>query len=387
MSTFRDRPAAVRTLERRVPALFEIALRKSGHTLASLMASDPRAHRFLIFALLASAVLLGAILYPLASPLFLAAVLAGVLYPLQKRLTDKLRYENLSAGILVGAVVLVLVGPLAGLSAFVVKEGAEGLAYVQQTVASEGVSGLLERLPAPVQKIANEGFERLTKGSIGRAEGLEKRIEEQGAKAAAAVGAVLSATSSFLFQAAMMLIALFFLLVQGRELIDWLDGISPLQEGQTRELFAEFRRVSYSVIVSTVVTAAVQAIVALLGYFIAHVPHPVFFAAATFFVAFVPAVGAASVCIVCALMLFVTGHPYMAVFLAIWGIAVVGLVDNLVKPLLIRGGLQMPGAVIFFSLIGGLAMFGTIGLLLGPLAVAMFLALLRMYQRALADAR
>jgi predicted PurR-regulated permease PerM len=125
----------------------------------------------------------------------------------------------------------------------------------------------------------------------------------------------------------------------------------------------------------------VQAVAALVGYLIARVPSPYFFALLTFFVAFIPAIGAAVVCLFAALLLLVPGHPYMALFLAVWGLAVVGLVDNLVKPLLIKRGLEIHGAIVFFSLIGGLAMFGAIGLLLGPLIVSLFLAVVRMYHR------
>jgi predicted PurR-regulated permease PerM len=91
----------------------------------------------------------------------------------------------------------------------------------------------------------------------------------------------------------------------------------------------------------------------------------VFFAGVTFFVAFIPAVGAGSACLGVALMLFVTGHAYAALFLALWALVVVALVDNLIKPLLIKHGMEMRGAVVFFSLIGGLAAFGAVGLLLG----------------------
>jgi len=346
------------------------------------MPSDLRARRFFLFLMIVASVLLAAILYPLASALFLAAVLAGVLLPLHRRFTKKLRnHGNFSAGILVFAVVLVLVGPIAGLSAFVVKEGAEGLKFVQETVASEGVTGLLERFPAPVQRVANEVLKRLPEQAAERGAAIEKQIETQGGKAAAAVGAALSASSSFAFQATMMLIALFFLVVDGEKLVAWLDAISPLKEGQTHELMAEFRKVSYAVIVSTVITSAVQAAAALVGYFFAQVPHPFFFAAVTFFVAFIPAIGASSVCLVAAVLLYLTGHPLLALFLAAWGIVVVGLVDNVVKPLLIRGDMEMHGAVVFFALIGGLVVFGTVGLLAGPLIVAFFLALLRMYRR------
>src|SRR5262249_33687714 len=131
----------------------------------------------------------------------------------------------------------------------------------------------------------------------------------------------------------------------------------------------------------TIITAAVQSAVAVIGYYIAHVPHPFFFGALTFFTAFMPAVGASAVCVVAALVLLATGHPYAAVFLAIWGLFVVGLVDNVIKPLLVRGGIQMPGSVVFFALIGGLAAFGGIGLVVGPLVVSLFVTLLRMFDR------
>jgi predicted PurR-regulated permease PerM len=107
----------------------------------------------------------------------------------------------------------------------------------------------------------------------------------------------------------------------------------------------------------------------------------VFFALVTFFFAFIPAIGAAVVSLFAAALLLVTGHPYMAIFLSAWGLVVVGLVDNLVKPLLIRRGLEIHGGIVFFSLIGGLATFGAIGLVVGPLAVALFLAVLRLYHR------
>lgn len=346
------------------------------------MGAERRAERFFIGLVVACAVLLLAVLYPLWSALFLAAVFAGVLFPIHRRLARALRnHQSAAAGALVVAVVIVIVGPLAGLSAFLIGEGIEGVKFVQETVASEGVVGLVERLPEPVERIAKEGLNRLSKESSEWGELIEKRIEQQGTKAASALGSALSATGSFLFQAAMMLIALFFFLAEGEELVAWLDDASPLRPGQTRELLAEFRKVSYSLVVSTVLTAGIQSVVALLGYIVARVPHPIFFGAVTFMAALIPAVGASFVCVAAAALLLVSGHPYAALFLAIWGLGVVGVVDNLVKPLLMRGGMQMHGAIVFFSLIGGVAMFGPIGLLLGPVAVSLFLTLLRMYRR------
>jgi predicted PurR-regulated permease PerM len=92
-------------------------------------------------------------------------------------------------------------------------------------------------------------------------------------------------------------------------------------------------------------------------------------------------VGAAIVCLAAAVLLLATGHPVAALVLALWGITVVGLSDNVIKPLLVKRGLHMHGAIVFFSLLGGLAFFGAIGLLLGPLIVAFFLSVVRIYER------
>jgi predicted PurR-regulated permease PerM len=344
---------------------------------------ERRARRFFTVLVVGTLLLLGLVIRPLASALFVAAVLAGFLYPLYRRLLARLRgRRNLAAGLFVVGVVVLLVGPVATFSGFLVKEGLESLQFISKMVRSEGVAGMLSHLPGPIERLGMEVLERLPQEpGAGLDQTVQKQVSAQGGKAVAAVGAAVSATGSLLFQGAMMVVALFFLLIQGTELVAWLDGISPLRPGQTREILAEFRKVSYAVIVSTVATAGVQALAALIGYFIARVPHPLFFAGLTFFVAFIPAIGAAAVCLAAAGVLVLTGHPYMALFLAIWGVAVVGLVDNIVKPYLIKAGMELRGGVVFFALIGGIGAFGPLGLLIGPLVVALFLALIRIYDR------
>jgi predicted PurR-regulated permease PerM len=349
------------------------------------MRQEQQRRRFLLGLLLVSMVLLGSLIRPLASAFLLAAVLAGVLWPLQSKLARGLGgRKQFAAGLLVSATVLALVGPVAALSAFVIDEVSAGTSFVLVTMRSQGVEGLLDELPGPAQRVVRKAVATIKEhAGNGVRKTFENKVNEQASRVAAAVGGALAATWSFVFNSVMMLIALFFLLVQGPELIAWLDESLPLRSGQTRELLDEFKRTSYAVVVSTLVTAGVQALAAIIGYLIARVPHPVFFAALTFFGAFVPAVGAAGFSLLAASVLLVTGHPYFALFMAVWSIAVVGLVDNVVKPVVMRGGMNLPGAIVFFALIGGLSAFGPIGLVLGPLTVAFFAAVLRIYRRDL----
>jgi predicted PurR-regulated permease PerM len=346
-------------------------------------ATEKRRRRFLVLLLAAATFLLALLIQPLAGSLLTAAVLAGVFYPLQTRISRRFHDKpSLAAGLLVFLVVIAVVGPIFGLSAFVVDEGAKGVRFVSDTVQSEGVTGLIERLPKAARDPAHDvvhAIEQRLGSDVGKT--MTEQVQKQGAGAAAAVGRAISATWQFVFNATMMLIALFFLLVQGAELVAWLDSVMPLAPGQTRELLYEFKTTSYAVVVATLVTAAAQAAAAFVGFLISQVPHPFFFATITFFGAFIPAIGAATFSLLAALILLVTGHPYWALFLAIWSVTVVALIDNVVKPIVAKGSMNMPGAVVFFALIGGLGAFGPIGLMLGPLVVAFFVAVLRIYRR------
>jgi predicted PurR-regulated permease PerM len=352
------------------------------------MKSPLAAKRFFLGLLALSTIMLAMVLQPFAEALFMAAVLAGALWKLNQKLSRKLKNRRgIASGVIVAGVILLVLGPIIGLSAFVYREASAGFKFVNVTFQSEGVQGLLGKLPAPLRNLGEKIIEQLPKDEEGALdeESVGKSVTAQGGKAAAVVGSAVSATGTLVFQLIMMLIALYFLLLQGEELVSWMDQASPLRIGQTRELLLEFKKVSYSVLVSTVITSAVQALAALVGYLIARVPHPLFFAAVTFFVAFIPAIGAGAVCVVAALLLFATGHPYMAIFLGIWGVVIVGLVDNVIKPLLMKADMEMHGGLVFFALLGGLAAFGATGLLIGPLVIAAFLALMRMYRRDFSD--
>lgn len=322
------------------------------------------------------------VISPFFEAFFLAAVLAGAFHGLHTWLTRRLRGKSgLAAGLISLGIVLALLVPIAALTAFIVSQIIEGVNFISTLVQERGLEGLLSYVPGPFQDSAARLLERLQEGSAGLWQTVQTQLSSRGATAAQTVGGVVAATGSLLFHGVMMLIAFYFLLVEGRQLVLWLESVSPLRRGQTTELLAEFRRVTRSVLVSSLATAGVQAVAALVGYLITRVPVPIFFAAVTFFFALIPAIGAASVCVAAALLLLATGHPVAAIVLAAWGILVVGLADNVIKPLLAKRGMHMHGVIVFFSLLGGLSVFGVIGLLLGPLSVAFFLAVLRIYER------
>jgi predicted PurR-regulated permease PerM len=208
---------------------------------------------------------------------------------------------------------------------------------------------------------------------------LRSLASHEGGAAAVAVGGLLAATGGLVFQVAMMLIALFFLLTDGRRLVAWVDESVPLRPGQVRALLTDFRQTSVSVLVATVGTAAIQTVVALAGYLAARAPNPLFLALVTFVLALFPAAGATIVVIAVGLLLVSTGHLVAGGFLVAWGV-VVSLSDNLARPFLLKGGMELHGALVFFALLGGVAVFGGIGLVLGPLVLTFLVSVVKLYR-------
>src|SRR5215213_18419 len=168
---------------------------------------------------------------------------------------------------------------------------------------------------------------------------------EAGRWAATQAQYALTALSDFAFELAMMMIAFFFVLTDGKRLVNWMAAVSPMGSARTRELLDECRLVARSVIGSNFLTGIAQAAVATIGYLIAQAPKPLFFGLCTLLASFIPSVGTAIVALPLAGLLFLMGKPIAALFLAIWALLVVSLVDNLLRPIMIRGDVQIHGAL------------------------------------------
>lgn len=336
------------------------------------------AHAVLVLLALLALALLVVIVVPFWIPLFVASVLAGALAPAMARLARGLGgRRRLAALLLTLAVLVAVIGPLSALGAVLVPQIQNGVGWLRQALADKALQQLVEHVPATLRPFA-ERLAEAVPSSLGR---LQEIAASQGTRAATVLGNVLSATGSLLFQGILTLVALYFMLLDGPALVGWLNEAIPLKRGQVSELLREFRRVTVTVLVSTIATGGVQSIIATLGYLVASVPNPLFFGITTFIVSLVPFLGATVMVVALAVVKIATGHLGAGLFLAAWGLGVVGMIDNVVKPLFIRGGVPIHGAVIFFALFGGIAAFGPIGFLVGPLAVTFIVAVVRMYQR------
>jgi predicted PurR-regulated permease PerM len=339
--------------------------------------SDVHSRRLLIVLVVAAVLLTALIARPLWEALFLAAVLAAALHGVMEWLAGRLggRRSAAAAILTLGLLGLVLL-PLATLGAVLFGQIADGIQWLREVIQSEGVRGLVDRLPPALQH-ALDALLRLMPEPERQ---LRSLAGQQGGTAAAAVGGLLAATGGVLFQTVMMLIALFFFLTDGARLIAWIDESVPLRPGQVRALLADFRQTSVSVLLATVGTAAIQSVVGLAGYLIARAPNPLFLTLVTFVLALVPAAGATVVVVAIGLLLLATGHLLAGGFLVVWGAAVVSLSDNVARPFLLKGGMELHGGLVFFALLGALAVFGGIGLVVGPLVLTFLVAVMKLYR-------
>ncbi len=342
------------------------------------MASETHAQRLLVFLLIVAIALIGWIASPFWVPLVLGAVFAAALHPWMEALARFLHgRRSLAALALTLAVLFAILIPLGGLGAALVQEVLDGIQWFRDALESEGFGGLVRRLPNWVERLAQELVQALPNPR----RSLQQLAGAGGGQAAQAVGGFLVATGAAIFNAVLFLIALFFMLTDGSRLVGWIDGHVPLRPGQLRKLLDEFRRTSVSVIVASLATAAIQTAAAVVGYLIVRAPNFLFLTLATFVVALVPAVGGAFVVTIVGLLLLATGHAIAGTFLVIWGLAVVSLVDNVARPYLLRGGMALHGGLLFFALLGGLAAFGGVGLVLGPLVLTFLVTVANMYRR------
>ncbi|HXR19608.1 MAG TPA: AI-2E family transporter [Steroidobacteraceae bacterium] len=183
-----------------------------------------------------------------------------------------------------------------------------------------------------------------------------------------------------------ILLGLFFaVLTMHLVLRDWprmisaIAVVSPLDPKHTHELLSEFRRVGRLTVSGTVVTGLAQGLIAALGFWITGVPEPLFFGIATALASLIPGVGTLLVWVPAGLYLFAIGHPAKAIIELVWGaLLVVGLSDYLIRPRLV-GDEAMPALMVFIALFGGLKALGLPGLIVGPVVMALAVAVLRLY--------
>jgi len=303
-------------------------------------------------------------------PVFWAVALGIIVYPLHSRLEQRLApRRSLAAALSMLIVVMVVILPLAGLITAVTAEATSLVQRLtQQDIGLDRVyDEIQQRLPAPV-------MERLPTNI----ENIEARLAEAAVTAsrfiaarALSIGQDTLRIAVFFF---LMLYLLFFFLRDGPKLLDGLVRALPLGDERERHLLERFAEVSRATIKGTLVVGIVQGAIGGIAFAMLGIGGAVLWGVVMALLSILPAVGPALVWLPTAIFLFATGRIVAAIVLILIGVLVIGLVDNLLRPILVGRDTRMPDYLILLSTLGGLTAFGLAGIVIGPIIAAFFLS-------------
>jgi predicted PurR-regulated permease PerM len=340
--------------------------------------ADPfYARAFGITATIVLAYTLYRIVAPFLSPLLWALFIAFLLYPMHVRMTRRFKgRENLSAALLIVATFIVIVGPLAAMSAAFVSQASDLLHWGQETLGTQSSQQYRLLADMPVVGDAMDWLRETFGIRASQLKGWITQATQQLPTLLAGLGGqlflgALNTVLSFV----VMLFLLFFFVRDGASLVNLLRDMIPMATDRREQLKDHIAAVTRAVVFGMGATALVQGALVGVAFLITGLPSPVVFGVIAALLALLPAGGTALVWIPAVLVLLAQDRWGMAIVMLVIGIFS-SSVDNVLRPLLISGRAEVSTLTVFIGVLGGTAAFGPIGLFLGPVVLALIIALM-----------
>ncbi len=345
--------------------------------------------RVLFWLAVAVTLALGWILLPLAEVLLWSTVIALLFAPVQRRLLAQFggrggRHPNLAALATLSLALVMVVLPVALVAASLASEAAEVASRMQsgQWNVERLLRGLFAQLPAWVTAL-------LDRFGLGNFALLQQRLTALFSQASGGMATKAMSLGQNAFDVVvgvcLTIYLAFFLIRDGEAWARALRRGIPLPAEDKRVLFEKFNTVVRATVKGNLLVAALQGALGGLAFWFLDVSAPVLWAALMAVLSLLPAVGAALVWAPVAAYLFLTGAIWQGAALCAYGVLVIGLVDNLLRPLLVGKDTRLPDAVVLVATLGGMAVFGVHGFVLGPAIAAMAIAVWHLVLQAWAD--
>ena len=344
----------------------------------------PQLFTAVFFALLALLLYqIGLILQPFLFPALWAALLAHWVFPLHRRLTRAVGgREALSAGCLTAGILAVVVVPVVVMSVGLVQEAVAAEQAIREWIASGGLHQLPERVAAV--PVIGEWLRAAAAGEGGPSASMEESVTS-GAKWLSqffirGIGDFLKNAVVLVSNFFIMLLVLFFLFKDGEQWMGALYELIPMEETHKRTILTRFDQTVRAVVKGMLVTAMVQGCLAGLAYLVLSVPFPMVLTALTIVLAPIPFGGTALIWGPVTLYLLWIGSMGKALGMLLWGVGVVSMVDQFLRPWLIGQEVNIPVLLLVLSVLGGLALYGLLGLFVGPILISLFLTAIQIYR-------
>ena len=332
--------------------------------------SDAKLEAYFFTALLLiTLVLVGFLFYPFLGSLALAVVLAALVAPFYSKVHLHIKNESLAALFVTFIVTLAIILPAIGIFFLLLDE--------VRTLTQQLTTQSLTQLPSILLILQEKLVEVLpVLGSINISELLLSSFQKFGQN----LGSIITSTTGLIFRFFIALIALFYFIKDGKRFLQEIVMLSPLEDSEDDAIVQKLNTVAHSLIRGTLVVATIQGLLTGLGFLIFGVPNPVLWGSLAAVSALVPTLGTGIILLPAIIYLFATGSVAAGIGLTAWGILVVGLLDNVLGPRLIGGRSKIHPLFVLLSVLGGLAMFGISGFLLGPLLLGFLVALSEIYK-------
>lgn len=310
------------------------------------------------------------LLEPFLVPLGWGGVLAVVFYPLHEQFARRWGAARASSLTTLTATAVVIVPAMLVMTAFA-REAIDASALLQRAMAEDRL--------AWIERIWEILEERIPVASRVNLAQMAATAAQQGARfVVSQAGFVLRDLAAFLFNVILSLFTLFFLLRDSEAIMRAIRRLMPVEDAMREELLARTRQLISVGVVSSVIVAAIQGLLGGLVFAILRIDAPVFWGVVMALLCLLP-FGAWVVWLPAAAVLLLNGEFARGLILVGLGFGIVSAADNVLRPLLLSGSAQMNGLVIFLSLVGGIAVFGLLGIVLGPVLIATALALVSAY--------
>ena len=333
---------------------------------------------FFFILLTAATVAFASLLSPFFQPLLWAITLAVLFRGLHHFLNQRLGSQRSNSCALL-SVFIILVCAIAPALFLSIAVAREGVGLYQAITSGEinlaqGIQWLQQSLPA---------LEQLLQYANLSLSDLESKLSDSAMHLSQAFGAYLLSFGQDALQFTLlfflMLYLLFFFIRDGDKLLNQLVETLPLGDQNERLLLNKFAEVSRATIKGTLVVGGIQGLIGGLSFALLGIQSALFWAAVMTILSVLPAVGAALVWLPAAIYLLANEQITAAIILILIGVFVIGMVDNVIRPILVGRDTQMPDYLILLSTLGGIAMIGISGFVLGPVIAAFFLAIWAMF--------
>ncbi|HYT66799.1 MAG TPA: AI-2E family transporter [Vicinamibacterales bacterium] len=312
---------------------------------------------------------------PFFNVLLWAAVLCVVFYPMHRRILTRTGKPSLAAALSTLLVVLLILLPVTAVTVAVVRELSSSAAAFQATDHAWTVPPGAARALDFVGRYVD--IDRETARTF-----IAERMQTWGAALAASTLVVVGGAVGAVVQTLLVIFTLFYFFRDGERITHAAYEMVPLQRVQWQDIITRTRDVIGATVYGVLAISAIQGLLGTFIFWALGLPSPLLWGVVMFFLSMIPMAGAFLVWVPAAIYLALIGAYVKAGILVIWGVLVIGSIDNILSPRLVGRRASLHELLIFFAVLGGLQVFGVLGLVLGPVVVAMTLALIEMVRQA-----